>query len=93
MDIEVFLPNGKKEMGDVDPSASIEEIKADIVKAFANTIGSNDPNSFHLLMGPTGKNRPTSLAEFNPLADAVFYLITKEKLRGNAFTPKPSRGV
>ena len=91
MDIEVILPNGKKEIGDVDPAASLEEIKEDIVKAYAKTIGASDPNKFYLLIGARSKSKLVSLEDFNLLADAMLYLIPTEKFRGNAFTPKQTK--
>lgn len=88
MDIEVVLPNGKREVGDVDPAALLEEIKEDIVKAYSQSLGSNNPNDFYLLMGNKNKNKQVSLENFNPIVDAIFYLISREKFRTSAFTPK-----
>lgn len=85
IDIEVILPDGHKETGTVDPSASFDEIKADMVAAF--DLG-DDPSDFEILMVPNPRAKRQSLQNFKPSTGDVFVIQRSKALRGKAFARK-----
>jgi len=79
VEIIVILPDGTKGKGQVDPSATIDEIKADIVKAF----GLGDPGDFEIGFSPTSKKQ--ALQNYTVLSGDIIRIYKSSDLRGPAF--------
>lgn len=82
IDIEVLiLPQRIRKRGRIDPSASFDRIKADIVKAF----GLGDPDDYSILFRP--KSGKLSPQDYRLTPGDLLVLTKLDELGGPAFEP------
>ena len=79
IEIQVILPNGTKRRGKIDPSASLEKNKTDIV----NALGLGPPEEYDLAVSPRIKTQ--SLQNYRPRPGDTFILIEIDRLQGSSF--------
>lgn len=80
--VEVILPDGRNQKGEIDETASISQIKKEIMGAL---MSEEDPNDYNIVLIP--KNESITFANYSIRPNDSLLILSKDKARRAAWKP------